>query len=521
LRDGVLRLQNFYRAPVSGDFGDSGWWESVSNAISLMPNVFRKHPCSVVLPHFSPLLRWITVPPVERRLLRETLAEALEVDLPVQEQDFSWDFLDCGGEGHGGYIFAERKAALAPLFDLLAAMDVFPDGAAPPLMADFFTARQHTSKEMALQLCLGDAVSSLTFTGGVRPYMRYVHCGWQQLCAPVEGEEPDGPSPEVILDALSTWLAGKEIDDEALRRRFEGRRERFFAVLAEEIEKTELQYIHRFGGRHMEKLYLCSGAPDSERLRDLFGQQHQTQVVRMAPWMTIKMTRSSKKIAGEIDDLTWMRLLGTIGGDLGSQTAMAAFLPEFVLRRRQRSQYYRLATALVLFVWAILGFSSIYRFSQNQILESHLKDIRGRQAKVKVIALQMDALDSQREVMRMNFDRIDLIRRRQESWLRLFAELQEAMGESKDIWLEDFHMTNPRETAVGGESPSVALRGYALIRTPKQSGAGAKTVEQINGLFQRLRNTESIAEVADIALTPSEGYLQPFRCRLILRRNEL
>ncbi|MDR2576521.1 MAG: hypothetical protein LBC42_00495 [Puniceicoccales bacterium] len=514
-------LHDFHRVAIGGVFGEASWWNALSAALFSMPNTFRRHPCTLILPEFSPLIKWLSMPKdVALHLLRATAAEALEMDMPMKERDFSWEFLPAGENLRDGYVFAERRAQLTPLFDLLATGNVFPDGAVFPAMADFAQGMCLASGDTRAQVCVGRHSISLLFWGGARPYMRRLPFGWNKLFDALPGEDGEEISKKNASASLHSWLKGREIEDEDLRVRMEGRIAAFLIQLSEEIEKTELQFVHRCRGKHIAKLYLCSEEIHSERLLQILSEKHKLQAVRMDLLPAMRMSRFLHRAISAVGDLTWMRILRTLANDLGKNATRSPLLPDLVIRRRIRSQCMRACVAALVFVWTLLGLGILYRNTQNHLLKNYLRETSSQRMLAKVRAQQVEGINAQRAVLQENFDRIDTVRRRQENYLRLFSELQTCLSAASDAWLEDFRMSNSREVVTKGEAPNVLVGGYLLIYNPEKYDSESQTLDRLNNLMQQLRNCESVADVIEINIPAREKYLQPFRCRLLLRHDE-
>jgi hypothetical protein len=266
-------------------------------------------------------------------------------------------------------------------------------------------------------------------------------------------------------------------------------------------------------------LDLYSSEIPSERILQLLSERHKLQAVRKNPLSMLSVTRSMRKDAFSIDDLTWMRMLRITTNDLGGVYGRSQFLPNTVFKQRIKAHCLRACFAATLFLWTVLGLGILYRSSQSYFLNGFLQQISAERVRAKVLAQQVGQIKAQRDVFRKNFDRIDAIRRKQENYLRLFFDLQDCLSSVSDAWLENFRMHNSREVITKGEQPSIYISGYLLVHEPDNPDVDSLVLGRFNELMQFFRSCKNIDDVTDINLLAQERHLQPFSCRLLLNRD--
>jgi hypothetical protein len=519
-RPNSFSIKGIYRVPLDPRLDEIHWRESLEKALAAMPSCFRRFPCTVVLPHSEPLLKWIEIPAVERHLLRDTLAEAMEIDLPIQEQDFAWEFLGAQEEEGklGGYVFAERRAKILPIFDLMASECTYPDGALLPLMADFAEMeRRAEGGAVELQLCIGENCTSIGFIGGSRPYLRYLSYGWDRLLGGT-GPEGKGMGWSTFYDALDGWLLGKRMA-EAEQKEVEGRLGAFLDQLVQEVTQTELQYVHNFAGRHAEAVRLFSAMAHSDRLGKLLGERLKAEVF-LWDRSVLSLPPLSQKAADCVDDLTWMRLLWACGGPMRSSTERSPFLPEYVREKRLRETVLRKTTAVLATLAVVLGLGAVWQHVNVLLLHDEIKRSTWQRSHERDLYEKLHEADLQLEELKNCFLAVDTIQQRQEDWLRLFSELETALHNVKDAWLNGFRVISTRESVMERDPSVVHISGYLLIRgTHDLSAAGQ--ADRMNTLVRNLKNCPSVAELSDILFPPQQGQLQPFQCRLTLTHGRL
>jgi hypothetical protein len=496
--EGQILGKEVYTAELAA--GDD-WWTTVSKALAELPNTFRNRPCTLILPHHFPLVKWVTIPPVEPFLERATLADAIELELPIKRDDYAWDYIGAGGGGY--YIFAEKRTQLAPIFDLCAAADFYPDNAILPPMADFSRALRLARERDAnlLHLCIDGTSTTLILTGGKRPYLRYLNFGWDRLFADLEegGGEP-------WQAALKNWLAGRpcgEWQDAAERRGQE-----FFSALSQEILRTEMHQIHHLAGKHFLEI-LFHGSGDCSTLERLLEGKCRVPVRSFLPEEHCKFSRSLRARARQIGALSWMRLLeaGIFHG-----SSPPPFLPHFIQRRRFISQVHGLVVAATALLWGALTIGIAYHNAEHNLLERQRLELVKIRAQACLLSKRNTLAMAGTERLVQNFSRIEEVRRRQENWLRLFADLSKTLASVEDAWLDDFSPEMPRVPQL--QIGRIAIAGRLLLGSKNEDDVAK---ERLARLLAGLQKLAWVAAIEDVAILPREGFLQAFRCVLVLR----
>ena len=515
-----VKVDGIYRVEFDLRLDDVRWMDSIADALAKMPSRFRAAPCTVILPHMEPLVKWISVPPVERHFLRNTVADAMEVDLPIREDEFAWEFLlstEGGGE-IGGYVFAERRSNIAPLFDLLASEFTYVDGAIVPLMADFSELdRNGKSGKMELQLCIGDTFTTIAFSGGSRPYMRYLSYGWNKLLG-VTATESNGLWGSELKNALNSWLLEKKLSVE-VEAEVHVRVEKFLDTIVNEITETELQYVHSFSGKHAATARVFSSLAASARMERMLAERLKTNVLAFDRG-AIFQSLSASKIANGVDDLTFMRLLWVCGLEMRTPSKLAPFVPEFIVGKRLRERILRKAASALAIAIAALAIGMVGLGGKKFIVGREIRAITLQRKQEETVYSNLHSVDARLAAVKHQFACMEAIRKRQGSWLVIFADLQDAIISTGDAWLTDFRSPGKIGTANALDPITAHISGYMLIKEAGGDTADG-VINRMNQLIKNLRACESIAEVTEIVFPPQTGQLQPFQCLLTLKIDKL
>jgi hypothetical protein len=510
-----VRVDGVYRVDIDMRLDDIRWMDFVADALSKMPSRFRRTPCTVILPHLEPLLKWISVPPVEPNFLRSTVADAMEVDLPIREDEFAWDFLLSTESGSelGGYVFAERRSNIAPLFDLLASEYAYVDGAIIPLMADF-SELCHRSKsgKMELQLCIGDTFTTIALSGGTRPYMRYLSYGWNKLFGSA-ATESKGLWGSALQEAVIGWLGEKKVDqatgDEAKERIGQ-----FLDSIAKEVAETELQYVHNFSGKHAPVAYVFSSVTASARLKQMLGERLKA-TIKSFDRSVLSLPLMATKSIEKVDDLTLMRLLWPCGLEMRTASRKSPFVPEFIVNRRATEKMLRkIASALTIAI-AALAVGMVALVGKKLLVHHEIKTIAIQRAQEEAVYSHLRSVDGKLEAVKRQFVCMETIRKRQDAWLLVFSDLQDALTATGDAWLTDFR--SPGKAGLSKEltQTTAHISGYLFIRESHDKSS-EDVVSRMNQLVKNLRACSSVVDVCDIVFPPQTGQLQPFQCMLTL-----
>ncbi|MDR0428413.1 MAG: hypothetical protein LBG86_00020, partial [Puniceicoccales bacterium] len=181
-----IHFKYLARHELSNESQES-WWKSVAAALTKLPKTFCHFPCKLILPHTLPLVKCISHHSVSPSFRRSMIADAMEMELPIHENEFAWDYIPVekspSQRGSLSYVFAERRSQLEPLFDVLASAHIYPYDAVLPISIDLFTNLQRHTQEkgFTLQICIEENVISLVLNGGKQPYMRYLNYGWGRV----------------------------------------------------------------------------------------------------------------------------------------------------------------------------------------------------------------------------------------------------------------------------------------------------------------------------------------------------
>jgi hypothetical protein len=156
----------------------------------------------------------------------------------------------------------------------------------------------------------------------------------------------------------------------------------------------------------------------------------------------------------------------------------------------------------------------LLRQGEARNLHRRSQKLLREQDEVREQVEELRDLQGQLAVLRTNFELMDTLRTRQESWLRLLAGLEEALVRADGAWLEELQ-TIPASPL----SSKITLRGRLLL--PAGKGPAKDATDRLNGLVQAIRNVAGVEEVADLAFPPKTSNFQPFSCTLILESNSL
>jgi hypothetical protein len=335
--------------------------------------------------------------------------------------------------------------------------------------------------------------------------LRYLNFGWDRLFAPREGEA----NGERWERALQGWLAGQKVGDEDLQEAVQRRGLEFFAALHGEILRTEMHQIHHLGGKHFSEFFFY-GSGDNSLLIRLLEEKYRAKGNAFRPEEHCALVRSVRARAGRVDSLTWMRLLeaGTF-----RSSSPSPFLPQFIRRRRLAAQVHGVATAATALLWGALLAGIAYHSAEGNLLAGQRQTLVQAHSQATILAKRHDLARKEGERLAENFTRIDAVRQRQENWLRLFSGLEAALGRVGDAWLEELQ---PAGDKISPHS-RIAIAGRLLL--PRDGDAAAR--EGLDRLLAGLRDLRWVNAVEDVAILPREGFLQAFRCTLVLRNLQL
>jgi hypothetical protein len=421
------------------------------------------------------------------------LADAVEMDLPIQTHALAWDFFPLNGYSTDkrflSYIFAEQQSQIAPIFDMLTEAKIYPTGALFPLSIEFSSAVASVNGN-SLQLCLNSTVISMVFTGGDQPYMRCLPYGLDRVL----GAETDDKD-------LQTWLRGDSVEEEVEKKINE-----FLREVAKEIHICELYYFHHFKGKPFTQLRLCSNGEPMARVTEFLKKC----LGRDVDVVEIGKAEENQAIFGTCDssalgDITRIHLAhGARMICSDHMNCPAALVPPVVTQRQCRVQRIVACFAIGVFACGILLLANFHRGTQNYVLQKQLAHMRQRLDQERIMATSAAKINGELLCLRTKLDRADWVRTCQGFWLGLFQGLQDALVEENGGWLDGLRTLATTPDALR----EIRISGNIL-------GAGDRE-KAIQLFLNQLEDLPFIASIADLTLATVQANIQPFHCKLVL-----
>lgn len=483
----ACRIKRTFSQPLA-----SGGTESLSDALAKLPYSFRCRPCYIILPKFYTLHKCIIHHPVVPNLRRTMLADAIEMDLPIKADAFAWDFRPLHtydtDKRFLSYVFAERWYRVEPIYEKFLNAKIYPKGALVPLAIEFSAAIAARGGDF-LQLCIDETTTSLTFTGGERPYTRCLPYGWARVLA-------DDKDETQWDDWTKRGCAGNETLSEKV--------DEFFRELAAEIHTCELYYFHHLQGNPHKQMAIISSRAGSE-FWIKFLRKHITRAVNV-----IHADENWKYHGGHggtPDEITRMHLLRgaemVFNGDMDNPSAL---VPQVVAQRSQQSRRFITKTTGCAIACGSLLSGNMYHTARNHVLQRDLADLRQKVGEERVAAVAIGRINDELDRHRARLEWANRVYSCQAAWTELFQELQDILVTGENGWLEELRVM----PSAGDAHREITIGGCI------QANEGEEIAPKFRRFFGELQKLPAVGSVGNLILAEAHPDAQSFQCTIAL-----
>jgi hypothetical protein len=149
-------------------------------------------------------------------------------------------------------------------------------------------------------------------------------------------------------------------------------------------------------------------------------------------------------------------------------------------------------------------------------LESKQRELIGANSQAKILQRRYERAEVAWKNLSLNFELIDAVHRRQESWLHLFSSMQCVMEDVGRCWLDSMKTDAGKDTAERHHPLRIAIGGHLLV----DPSAKDMVRRRVNGLIEGLRSMAMVDAVEDVTLLPEENHLQGFQCTLVIGKGQ-
>ncbi len=523
---------------------DEEWAAAVAASLKVLSRqVQYRGPCVLGLPGHLTFAKLIRTPDVSARQRQKIIRFEARQGVPSALDDVIWTDASVARSENGRDVAltAARLSMIEALCARLCAAGFYPLAVLPPwFVLRHGACHQRHEAGQALVLSIGARSTHLVYCGAARFFMRTFALGGNAVTQRIAEElgmefaraeslkrQVLGGTAELSADSPE-HMAVQIAADEFVRR------------VGGEMSRSLASFCPEDGGNRPGILHLVGSGARIPELPVGLGERLQMRVEHWEALRHVRLGAAIVESSGASETAPLSDLIGLAEGATSREAAEVNLLPR-ALRwemRIRRWWPWMAATALLF----IAGLAVAVWRERTQATE-----IRGKAAEGEARINDLRRLD---ERNRGNLARLAQANRRiaalqrlieaRSGWVTFFADLQERLVKTEDVWLESLQILPPGKPATSpasapgnsrlgsiapgdhatrlGRDPVVrlALAGYLFDAGKPLAAAGEGSCEQARCLLAQLRASPYVAAIEAERFDSSRPNLLRFEITLVL-----
>ena len=513
---GRLVLESFDVRDLDYDYGHPDAWLAALNAALRSMKLSGR--ADVIVPTASILTKTITVPHVDGITPRDAVAFEAEKNIPYPLSEVTWDFQVISDDGvETEILLASMKADAAD--DFCAAVtygSVSPATLQASSILDYNAWRYCGLEENVMILNLGAKASNLIIARNDGLFVRSVPIGGNAITQSISDNlgksfmQAEAIKRGYFLDAakLESGDAAAELIKNSIRS--------IAKRLAIELKRSILNYKRKGTVESPKALYLTGRASLTPGLAEYLCEELQVEVkyfdtlssLSVSPKVDQELLRSSYIHLSElVGDAARMVLKDSVGVNLLPGHVVEAFAFE-------RKRPFMLLGAALLVAAAVPPF---FVLKDSIALNNRLAADYAQ--KTPALEQRFAEFNESKEVAAGLVSKIaDLgaLAESKSNWIKLFADFEKRIVDSKDVWLEDMKVL--RSMRGGKLDYRLQLSGRLLLRDvkPGEPYDYEKALGRIDTLLTSFKDSEFIKEYVDVRTDTTNPRILKFTFTLVV-----
>lgn len=475
-------------------------------------------PATIVLPGHHVITKQVRVPAGAEAQRDKLIAFEAGQNLPFALDELYWDSLELGVQGEECEVLV--VAAKRPVVDrwldavirtgnkvtgIRAAGVTLLDAVPAPDPADAI-------------LSVGARSTHLVFRDGPRLQMRTLALAGSTVTRALADQLSQDPAAAEQLKR-GVFSGQVELPEDtpagvAVKTAGEG----FAARLQLELNRTLVTLVRASGLTAPARLWLGGGGSCLPGLPEVLGRKGNLEIT---PWTLESMVAVGPNAQVTLADIAEERLMDLVGagtavlrGDLGHDLAPAT-LHEGRAAERSRPRWI-IAAALLVLACALPGVH--YHRLANARVEA-ARELRRQAVPVEALREQNYQRLDQLEHLRGQVEVMGQLVEARQAWPALLADLQEALLNAGDVWLDGLSVL-PVEVSADDPSSAVRMRlrlsGRLLDRENPMARVSPAAFARATQLLEQLQASSLVREIENESFDASDPGILRFDCTLVV-----
>ena len=541
--DGGLVLESFATAALpASDAGDDEWVAAVAASLKALGRQARLGgACVLGVPGHLTFAKLVRLPKVSVRQRRKIIRFEARQSLPSSRDDVVWTAAPLPGNGSGQDVAltAIRRPLIVALCSHLREAGFTPTA----LLPSWFVLRHEAGgpgtpgTEPALVLCIGARSSHLILGEGTRFFMRTFTLGGNAVTQRIAAElSLDGARAESLkreaLDGRATLAV-----DSPERTAVAIAVDEFVRRVGGEMSRSLASLFPEGDDRRPAALCLTGGGSLIPDLPRALAERLQLRVVRWEAQLRRRPDGAAAAPPGGADLAALADLDGLARAATSREAAAVNLLPRSWRWEMRIRRWWPGATAAALLVVLALAWA-IWQAQANAdatnaraaALDGKIETLRGVDRRNRDNLAHLAATNRRIACLQRLVDA-------RSAWNALFADLQERLAQTEDVWLESLRILPPAAGAApapgnaradmvgpGGKTEQsgtalaaqLELAGYLFDAGNPVGPAGESSRARARNLLAQLRASPFVAGIAAERFDGDQPGLLRFEVRLVL-----
>ena len=512
---GRLVLESFDIRDLDYDYGHpEAWLAALNVALKSMKLSGR---ADVIVPTASLLTKTITVPHVGGVTPRESVAYEAERNIPYPLNEVTWDFQVISDDGvETEILLTSMKADVADDFcSAVTFGSVSPATLQASSILDYNAWKYCGLEEDVMILNMGAKASNLIIARGDGLFVRSVPIGGNAITQSISDNlgksfmQAESIKRSYFSDAskLEAGDAASDLIKNSVRS--------IAKRIAIELKRSILNYKRKGTVNSPTALYLTGRASLTPGLAEYLSEELQVGVNYLDTLSSLSVAPKVDQVLLSANHINLSELVGNAARMVISDSVGVNLLPEHVVKAKAfagKKPFIILAAALL----AAAAVPPFFVLSDSiAASEKKAREYKSRTAPLEQRYLNFDNSKKETQVLVGKIDDLSALAKSKSNWIQLFADFEQRLVESKDVWLDDMKVL--RSERGGKLDYRLQLSGRLLLRDVKGDNFDyEKALARIDALLASFKDSDFINEYIDVRTDTTNPRILKFTFTLVV-----
>lgn len=464
-------LERLVTRDLEYDYSEEDHWlvATLGALRSAVSEVKVSEEVRVILPGFLLLTKTLRIAHVEGAKQAQMIAYEAQQSVPHQLSELNWSYQVLSDDGiETEVLFIGIRSSICKRFcDEVSKIGIRPASVNASTILDYnaFQLTYPETSEDALVINVGARATNLTFVQESGFFVRNINLGGNSLTQNIADSLGKNftDSEQVKVGYFSREEHGGQ-SGEGLDKAANA----FMRKLSQEVTRSIINFRQQKKGAAPRKIFLTGRSALIPGLADFLAQSQKMEVAFFEPTQHVATSAGLDLDAmGPGVSLQLSELIGEVGKGFIPNGVGVDLLPEDLRKEMafKRQKGFWVAAALVLAAAPIPFF--LQARQETQQYQSAASEIRAELPALQSQSQQLEKLLSEIKESRALVERFDDLVESRSNWILFFSDLQNALFDIKDVWLDELRVT--RRDTNGEVSYRLLVEGRLLVR-PEEEG---------------------------------------------------